>query len=123
MQANAEGGSRLGGIASMLEVADVCTRCGILHPEPRSSTVHISGPIECPSVVLGSFPVLPSLRVELDELPPSPASRRIRDFEQPARATSNAASVSISSSRRGADERTRHLSIPWLPMPDLGEVL
>ncbi|MGB6500340.1 MAG: hypothetical protein WBG19_02910 [Thermoplasmata archaeon] len=122
MQATVESGTRLGGIASMLQVADVCPRCGQDHPEARYS-VHARGPTECPTVVHGSFPVLPNFNPKLEELPPSPASRRIREFEQPAPATSMATPVSISWSRRGADTRAKPLAIPWLPLPDLGEVL
>lgn len=106
----------------MLQVADVCPRCGQDHPEARYS-VHARGPTECPTVVHGSFPVLPNFNPKLEELPPSPASRRIREFEQPAPATSMATPVSISWSRRGADTRAKPLAIPWLPLPDLGEVL
>jgi hypothetical protein len=122
MRATLESGTRLGGIASMLQVAGVCHRCGQGHPEPRAS-LNGRGPIDCPSVVHGSFPVLPSFDPELEELPPSPASRRIREFEQPVPATSMATPVSISWSRRGDESRARPLAIPWLPLPDLGEVL
>jgi len=113
---------RLGGIASMLQVADVCHRCGQAHPEGKVS-LHSRAPAECPTVVHGSFPVLPSFDPELEQLPRSPASRRIREFEQPAPATSMATPVSISWGRRGDDAHTRPLAIPWLPLPDLGEVL
>lgn len=106
----------------MLEMADVCLRCGQDHPIPRVS-LRSRGPIECPSVVLGSFPVLPASDPELEELPPRPASRRIREFEQPAPATSTATPVSISWGRREDVSQPRPLAIPWLPLPDLGEVI
>lgn len=122
MRGTLEGTAHLGGIAAMLQVADICPRCGQDHPEPRVS-LRARGPMSCPTVVHGSFPVMPAFDPELEELPPSPASRRIRDFEQPAPATSTAAPTSISWSRRGDDTRSRALSIPWLPLPDLGEVL
>jgi hypothetical protein len=77
-------------------------------------------PVDCPSVVHGSFPVLPSFDPELEELPPSPASRRIRDFE---RATPAPAPTSSDWTRREDDTHSRPLAIPWLPLPDLGEVL
>ncbi|HTP55933.1 MAG TPA: hypothetical protein VML53_04605 [Thermoplasmata archaeon] len=122
MRGTLEGTAHLGGIAAMLQVADICPRCGQDHPEPRVS-LRARGPMSCPTVVHGSFPVMPAFDPELEELPPSPASRRIRDFEQPAPATSTAAPTSISWSRRGDDTRSRALAIPWLPLPDLGEVL
>jgi len=106
----------------MLEVADICPRCGQDHPEPRMS-FRPRAPVDCPSVVHGSFPVMPSFDPELEDLPPSPASRRIRDFERPAPADPPAASVAISWSRRDDENRSRPLAIPWLPLPDLGEVL
>lgn len=122
MHATLERETHLGGIASMLQIADVCPRCGQDHPEPRVS-LRSRGPLSCPTVVHGSFPVLPTFDPLLEELPPSPASRRIREFEQPAPATSMARPTSISGSRREDDTRARPLAIPWLPLPDLGEVI
>ncbi len=106
----------------MLQVAGVCPRCGQDHPEARIS-LHSRGPIDCPTVVHGSFPVLPNFDPAVEELPPSPASRRIREFERPAPAVTTATPVSVSWSRRDDGARSRPLAIPWLPLPDLGEVL
>lgn len=104
----------------MLRVAGVCPQCGQNHPE-RRFPVRSRGLFDCPSVVLGSFPVLPAFDLEVEELPASRAPRRIPDFETPAPAASTAPPVSISWSRRGTEARP--LAIPWLPLPDLGEVL
>ncbi len=122
MRAPADEAAHTGGIASMLQVADLCLQCGQDHGVPRTSLRH-RGPTECPSVVMGSFPVLPVIEADLEELPPVPASRRIRDFEHPAPATTPVAPVSISWGRREDESRHRPLAIPWLPLPDLGEVL
>lgn len=107
----------------MLQVVDICPRCGQDHPLPRVS-LRTQAPVDCPTVVHGSFPVLPSFDPALEELPPSPASRRIRDFEQPAPAAPTTPSVSISWGRRAEGAViSRPLAIPWLPLPDLGEVI
>jgi hypothetical protein len=122
MRATVESGTHLGGIAAMLQVADVCPQCGQDHPEPRFS-LKSRGLLDCPSVVLGSFPVLPAFDPELEELPPSPAARRIREFENPVPPTTSAVPVSISWGRREGAKSSRPLAIPWLPLPDLGEVV
>jgi len=106
----------------MLEVADVCPRCGQDHPEPRMS-FRPRAPVDCPKVVLGSFPVLPTFDPELEELPPSPASRRIQEFERTARTPAPDPPATSAWTRREDDNHSRPIAIPWLPLPDLGEVL
>lgn len=106
----------------MLEVADVCPSCGQVHTDRQFGFKHRS-PRECPLVVMGSFPVvtLPNPPAE----PPIrvPASRRIRDAEEPF-VTFPVLSDSRSHTRPDPDRfRGRAMSIPWLPPPDLGEVL
>jgi len=120
MRATLDEGTHLGGIAAMLRVADVCPQCGQNHPEPRFAA-RSRGFRDCPAVVMGSFPVLPSFDPEVEKLPAAPAPRQARDFERTAAAASKAPPMSISWGRRGDDARP--LAIPWLPLPDLGEVL
>ncbi len=115
-------GAYLGGIGTMLGVADVCPSCGETHPEQQFGISH-GGPFECPRVVLGSFPVFDE--TEIDPVPApvlrAPLARRIREFETPVQVSLG----SLPAPRREAEieAHPRSLSVPWLCPPDLGEVL
>jgi hypothetical protein len=123
MSRTQESGAYLGGIGAMLEVTDgVCPSCGQVHADRQFGIKHRS-PRECPVVVMGSFPV-----VSIPSPPPDPpirvpAARRIREAEQ-SLPIPTPYPVSWPSPRAEQDRgRTRTLTIPWLPPPDLGEVL
>ena len=122
MSRTKESGAYLGGIGTMLGVADVCPSCGEVHPDQPFGISH-GGPRECPRVVLGSFPVLDE--VDLDGLPGSTmrghADRKIREFETPVQVSLG----SLPAPRRDptVDPHPRSLGVPWLRPPDLGEVL
>jgi hypothetical protein len=121
MRRTEESGAYLGGIVAMLEVADVCPRCGQSHGQARAPFRQRS-PSDCPAVVLGSFPVLGKDAAPLTEVPPVPASQRIRQFEVPVPASASMIPGALASSRRDEETRVRRLAVPWLPPPDLGEV-
>jgi hypothetical protein len=126
MSRTQESGAYLGGIGAMLEVSDVCPSCGMVHSE-RSFGIHHGGPRECPSVVMGRFPVLSSPQTEAvpEEIPvpaplavPAPVSvvREHRARETPV----SLGSLPILPKDAG---RLRSTGVLWLPPPDLGEVL
>ncbi len=106
----------------MLEVVEICPSCGQIHGDRQFGLVH-GEPRACPKVVLGSFPVLSVSEPDpVEEVPIRfSAARRIRDFETPA----PVALGSLPFPRRAAPEPRpmRSLTAPWLPPPDLGEVL
>ena len=121
MSRTQESGGYLGGIGTMLEVADVCPSCGERHPEPQFGIRH-GGPRECPKVILGSFPILddPASDADPDAFLPQTAGRRIREYETPIQVSFGTPSVVR---HEEVYPRARSLSVPWLRPPDLGEVL
>jgi hypothetical protein len=116
-------GAYLGGIGAMLEGVDVCPSCGLGHPLPDLSSDEAEAR-GCPRVVLGSFPVLTEPEITMSDL--VPASRRIVEYEAPTHPLIPAISLgNVPISRRDLERgaRGRGLSMPWLPPPDLGEVI
>lgn len=108
----------------MLEVADVCILCGEVHPARHFGLSHGERG-ECPRVLMGRFPLisLPDGDREFEEdVLRGSASRRIREYETP---------TPLPPSRRDLDPdlgvgptaRNRAIGMPWLPLPDLGEVI
>jgi len=123
MSRTQESGAYLGGIGAMLEVADVCPSCGLGHVGSQYAPSNAS-PRECPRVVLGSFPVITEPEVSPGDV--APASQRILEYEVPALQVTPAITLgSLPRARRGgsAEPRSRGLAMPWLPAPDLGEVI
>jgi hypothetical protein len=121
MSRTQESGAYLGGIGTMLEVADVCLSCGEVHPEQQFGFRH-GGAGECPKVIMGRFPVIsqPEVPEVLDVPVPFSAARSIRDYEAPPAVFLG----SLPAPRRpGSDSRHRGMGVPWLPPPDLGEVV
>jgi len=106
----------------MLEVSDVCPACGQVHTGRQFGFKH-RAPRECPLVIVGSFPV-----VSLPTPPPDPplrvpTARRESKPEHPVSAVPISTDA-IPILRLDPDrERSRGLGVPWLPPPDLGEVL
>jgi len=105
----------------MLEAVDVCPSCGLGHPESQFSIAH-GEPRTCPQVVMGTFPVLTSAPAEAVA---APAARRIVEYELPTPPLAPAVALgSVPVSRRDYEgARARGHSMPWLPPPDLGEVI
>lgn len=105
----------------MLEAADVCPSCGRVHSEWQFGLRH-GAARECPEVVVDSFPLItmpePTEVFLVAPAPPAPATaRRNREKNPPI----HLGVVPIPD--RVAELRTRSLGVPWLPPPDLGEVL
>ncbi len=126
MSRTQESGAYLGGIGAMLEVSDVCPACGTAHSD-RQFGIHHGGPRECPSVVMGRFPVLSGPQVEeIPEAIPIPAPLAVpAPVSSPRESHSREPPVSLGSlpiHPRDAS-RNRATSVLWLPPPDLGEVL
>jgi hypothetical protein len=124
MSRTQESGAYLGGIGTMLEKANVCLSCGEVHSDKQFGFRHGPGR-ECPKVIMGRFPVLSE--PELPEQPEVPvrvsASRRIRDYETPPIVPAISLG-SLPRTRRGdGGSRSRTMGVPWLPPPDLGEVI
>jgi hypothetical protein len=114
MSADQESGAYLGGIGTMLEVADVCPACGQVHSDRQYAFLH-RGSGQCPSLVQGIYPVVsrPAASIEAHLVPDVPRSR---ESDVP---------ISMGSlprpPREGvADHRIRTLTMPWLAPPDLG---
>jgi len=106
----------------MLEVSDVCAACGQVHKDHQFGIKHRS-PRECPLVVMGSFPVV-TLPNPAPEAPVQVhAAERIRRAERPVGPLPVAANVFASPRAETDRSRSRSLGVPWLPPPDLGEVL
>jgi len=122
MSRTQESGAYLGGIGAMLEMADVCPGCGQVHSDRQFGFKH-GAPRECPLVVMGSFPVmsLPN--------PPVKAPVRVVTPRRPRLPEAPSAGIPISTgslpfpSAESDRGRSRSLGVPWLPPPDLGEVL
>jgi hypothetical protein len=114
MSADQESGAYLGGIGTMLEVADVCPACGESHSDRQYAFLH-RGSGQCPALVQGSYSVIsrPAAAIESHLVPDL---HRSRESEMP---------VSLGSLPRPpreevGDHRIRNLTIPWLAPPDLG---
>jgi|GEM_PF-581552 len=123
MSRTQESGAYFGGIGTMPGVADVCLSCGEVHSEKHFGIRH-GERRECPKVILGRFPILSHPEADtISEVPVRvSASQRIREFETP----SVLPPVSLGSvPRRRVDPagRPRSMGMPWLPLPDLGEVI
>ena len=106
----------------MLEVSHGCPACGQVHEGHKFGIKH-RAPRECPLVIIGSFPLV--------SIPPAPADAPISLTEvtpvrkSGARREPQTVVAEPISSAEFARARTaaRGLGVPWLPPPDLGEVL
>jgi hypothetical protein len=105
----------------MLRAADVCLSCGEVHSQKQYALQHGKAH-ECPKVVMGRFPVIS--QPELPDLADFPvqasATRSIRDYETPHPLPLAGRS---DSRRPSLESRSRGIGVPWLPLPDLGEVI
>ena len=124
MSRSAESGAYLGGIGAMLDVSHGCPACGQVHEGRKFGFKH-RAPRECPLVIIGSFPLV-SLPTPPQEAPVKvPSTTRPRDID-PGRASETFLEESfrqVQFARARDAGRSRGLGVPWLPPPDLGEVL
>jgi hypothetical protein len=125
MSRTQESGAYLGGIGAMLQVSHGCPVCGQVHEGRKYGFKH-RAPRECPLVVTGNFPI-----VSLPN-PPEETTAHLVTVARGGNGNGGAGgSPSIlAESLRPAEfsrprngERSRALGVPWLPPPDLGEVL
>jgi hypothetical protein len=122
MSRTQESGAYLGGIGTMLGVADVCPSCGQTHSDEQFGITH-RGPRECPKVVMGSFPVMSQIDLpefDLEQAVRPSAARKIREFETPAHVSLGSLPIMP---RIENEPRHRSLAAPWLRPPDLGDIL
>ena len=109
----------------MLGMSHGCPACGQVH-EGRNFGLKHRAPRECPLVVVGKFPIV--------SLPnPSPLQTSVRgpnghkspEFGVPTDSDllllDTLAPVQLARARE--TDRSRGMGVPWLPPPDLGEVL
>ncbi len=117
MSADHESGAYLGGIGTMLEVADVCPSCGQVHADRQYAFLH-RGSGQCPALVRGSYPVVsrPTAAIEAHLVPDSPRSR---ESDVPV----SMGSLPLPPRDENGERRIRTLAMPWLSPPDLGGVL
>jgi hypothetical protein len=114
MSVEQESGAYLGGIGTMLEVADVCPACGQTHSDRQYAFLH-RGSGQCPALIEGKYSVVsrlsPSMESHLGtELP------KARGSDVPI----SLGSLPVPSRQTPGDLRIRSLSVPWLRPPDLG---
>jgi len=108
----------------MLQVSHVCPSCGQVHEERKYGFKH-RAPRECPLVVTGDFPVV-SLPTPSDgDVAKIAAYRKSPRFGVPADGELLKIDplVPVQEARLHETARSRGLGVPWLPPPDLGEVL
>jgi hypothetical protein len=124
MSRTQESGAYLGGIGTMLQVSHGCPACGQVHEGRKFGFKH-RAPRECPLVVLGSFPVIsfpnPSETPPL-KIPSVKGNVDLNLHIDPTPPTGDP-SGRVQFGRARDSERSRGLGVPWLPPPDLGEVL
>ena len=108
----------------MLGVSHVCAACGQVHEGRKFGFKH-RAPRECPLVIIGSFPLVslptPTLEVPI-KLTATALEVESESHPEPDTVVDGGfAPVHFPRSRTA--ERNRGLGVPWLPPPDLGEVL
>jgi hypothetical protein len=108
----------------MLEVSHCCPSCGQVHDGRKFGIKH-RAPRECPLVIIGSFPLvsLPSPPSEAPLKVPTASKGRTGNSRLEAQSIVAESLRQVEFSRPQDGERTRGLGVPWLPPPDLGEVL
>ncbi|MGA9839007.1 MAG: hypothetical protein WBF81_07300 [Thermoplasmata archaeon] len=116
MSADQESGAYLGGIGTMLEVADVCPSCGQMHSDRQYAFLH-RGSGQCPTLIPGNYSIVtrPSAPIEAHLVPDMPRSR---EADTPV----SMGSLPLPPREAIGDRRIRSLSVPWLTPPDLGGV-
>ena len=116
MSADQASGAYLGGIGTMLGVADVCPSCGEIHSDRQYAFLH-RGSGQCPALVRGNYQIVsrPSAPIESHLVPDTPKNR---DADVPI----SLGSLPLPPRQENGEHRIRTLSMPWLAPPDLGGV-
>ena len=108
----------------MLGVSHGCPSCGQVHDGRKFGLKH-RAPRECPLVVVGNFPVVSLPNPPAESPVKVPNGHPAAHFGLPTDADLIHVDVlaPIQAARSRATERVRGMGVPWLPPPDLGEVL
>ena len=108
----------------MLGVSHVCAACGQVHEGRKFGFKH-RAPRECPLVIIGSFPLvsLPSPTLEIPIQLNAAALAPAPEVPKEPKTVLDGEFGPVHYPRARSTERTRGLGVPWLPPPDLGEVL
>jgi len=124
MSRSGESGAYLGGIGAMLGVSNVCPACGQVHEGRKFGFKH-RAPRECPLVIIGSFPLvsLPTPALEVPIRLDTTVLVPTKDARDEPETVLDGEFGPVHYPRARSTERTRSLGLPWLPPPDLGEVL
>jgi len=109
----------------MLQVSHCCPACGQVHEGRKYGFKH-RALRECPRVIVGNFPVVSLPNPPEDAPIKTPTVVRGNGGNGGAHTSESLLAESIRQtefSRPRDGDRTRGLGVPWLPPPDLGEVL
>jgi hypothetical protein len=118
MSRSRESGAYLGGIGTMLGETRSCTKCGGIHESHPYGFQH-HGARECPTVKADDFAVVSLLDGRVEE-----EDAHVEAPSMPLRTPIPVALGGIPFPPRESDARPhRGLEVPWLPPPDLVEVL
>lgn len=116
MRADQASGAYLGGIGTMLEVADVCPSCGRVHTDRQYAFLH-NGSGQCPTLIESSYSIVsrPSTPAEAHRIPE-------RSEEPDEEIPVSMGSLPLPPRDGEPEPRQRTLGLPWLPPPDLGGI-
>ncbi len=116
MSAEEASGAYLGGIGTMLGVADVCPSCGRNHSDRQFAFLH-NGSGQCPTLVQSSYSIVsrPIAPAEAHRIPDTPATP---GPEIPV----SMGSLPLPPRENEHERRIRMLALPCLPPPDLGGI-
>jgi len=108
----------------MLQASHVCPSCGQTHVGRKFGLKH-RAPRECPLVVVGNFPIVSLPNPPIQSVVKVTTGRRSPQFGLPAdpELLTIDPLTPVQSARAHETERRGGLGLPWLPPPDLGEVL
>ncbi len=114
MSAEEASGAYLGGIGTMLEVADVCPSCGRTHNDRQYAFLH-RGSGQCPELVRSNYPIVsrPAASAE-SHLVPEPL--KVVETDIPI----SMGSLPLPPKDAEIARRSRHLGVPLLPPTDFG---
>jgi hypothetical protein len=118
MSRSRESGAYLGGIGTMLGDTRACPRCGGIHESHPFGFQH-HGAGECPTLKADEFVLVSQPDGRIEETEPAAESPSV-----PLRTPMPVALGGIPIPAQSPEIRAhRGLEVPWLPPPDLGEVL
>jgi hypothetical protein len=120
MTRSRESGAYLGGIGTMLGETRVCASCGGVHESHPFGFQHRRAH-ECPLVVAKDFAIVSLIDGDTDH--PTNASDELSVALPRSDLPISFGSVPVPAHRDGPRAHQRTLEVPWLPPPDLSEVV